>query len=101
MQERVFGGLKPALRKFLAEVGNDSTSARSASAFQSVSVGPGTVLVRKWHGVTHRVTALEKGFEWKGRCYRSLSEIAREISGARWSGPRFFGLKARAEVSHG
>jgi hypothetical protein len=54
---------------------------------------PGTRLVREWHGVTHTVLILEDGVEWKGMRYRSLSVVAREITGAHWSGPRFFGLQ--------
>ena len=50
-------------------------------------------LVREWQGVTHHVMALEHGFAWNGVTYRSLSEIARAITGTRWNGPRFFGLK--------
>jgi hypothetical protein len=53
------------------------------------------VLTREWGGVTHRVMVLEEGFVWAGQNYRSLSEIATRISGTRWSGPRFFGLKQR------
>ena len=54
---------------------------------------PGTLLTREHQGVTHRVEVLEAGFRWQGRDYRSLSEIAREITGVRWNGPRFFGLR--------
>ena len=53
----------------------------------------GTRLVREWQGETYEVSVLEKGYQWQGRHYRSLSRIAREITGARWSGPRFFGLR--------
>ncbi len=53
---------------------------------------PGTRLIREWQGQTHEVTVLDKGYRWQGRWYRSLSEIARHITGTRWSGPRFFGL---------
>jgi hypothetical protein len=53
----------------------------------------GTVLVREWHGVGHQVRVLEEGVLYRGERYRSLSEIARLITGTRWSGPRFFGLK--------
>jgi hypothetical protein len=53
---------------------------------------PGMVLVRGWGGQTHTVTVREGGFEHRGRLYRSLSPIAGEITGAHWSGPRFFGL---------
>jgi len=53
---------------------------------------PGTRLIREWQGVTHEVTIEEQGYSWNGRHYRSLSHIARKITGTRWSGPRFFGL---------
>ena len=53
---------------------------------------PGTRLIREWQGVTHEVTIEDKGFMWNGLRYRSLSRIAQEITGTKWSGPRFFGL---------
>lgn len=53
---------------------------------------PGGRLLREWNGVTHVVDVAEDGYVWKGQTHRSLSAIAREITGARWSGPRFFGL---------
>jgi hypothetical protein len=52
------------------------------------------VLIREWHGVRHQVTIIEKGVLFRGERYRSMSEVARLITGARWSGPRFFGVKA-------
>lgn len=55
--------------------------------------GIGSRLIRSWRGVRHEVMVVEKGFAYRGAVYRSLSEIARLITGARWSGPRFFGLK--------
>ena len=57
---------------------------------------PGTRLIREWQGVTHEVVIEEKGFRWQNQHYCSLSRIAREITGARWSGPRFFGLRQRS-----
>ena len=54
---------------------------------------PGTCLIREWQGQTHEVTVLDTGYLWQGEKYRSLSRIAREITGAHWSGPRFFGLQ--------
>ena len=54
---------------------------------------PGTRLVREWHGVTYEVTIANQGYQWEGRLYRSLTAIAREITGANWSGPRFFGIR--------
>jgi hypothetical protein len=53
---------------------------------------PGTRLVREWHGTSYEVTITERGYLWQDQHYRSLSSIARNITGARWSGPRFFGL---------
>ena len=53
---------------------------------------PGTRLIREWQGITHEVTIEEKGFSWNGVHYRSLSRIAQDITGTKWSGPRFFGL---------
>ena len=53
---------------------------------------PGGRLLREWNGKTHLVEVTDDGFLWNGACHRSLSAIAREITGARWSGPRFFGL---------
>jgi hypothetical protein len=54
---------------------------------------PGTVLTREWGGQHHRVTVLDQGFVWEGRTYSSLSEIAKAITGTKWNGPRFFGLR--------
>jgi hypothetical protein len=60
---------------------------------------PGTTLVRQWHGRTHTVVVHEEGFEHLGRRYASLTEIAHAITGAHWSGPRFFGLKHRPRTA--
>ena len=67
--------------------------AKRSSAEKSRSHRPGTCLVREWQGETHEVTVLESGYRWQGETYRSLSRIAREITGTHWSGPRFFGLQ--------
>lgn len=58
---------------------------------------PGTVLTRTWRGVLHHVTVVDDGLEYRGERFGSLSEVARRITGTRWSGPLFFGLKAVAE----
>ena len=57
---------------------------------------PGTLLVREWQGAMHSVMALETGYAWSGRTYRNLSEVAQAITGTKWNGPRFFGLRAKA-----
>jgi Protein of unknown function (DUF2924) len=65
----------------------------------------GTVLVREWQGATHHVTVVNDGFLWNGSTYRSLSGIARAITGTNWNGPRFFGMREvndkEGEKSHG
>ena len=94
-QEQVLGGLSKSTLRKLQGSGSDSSSSITKRR-PRVSFKPGTRLVREWHGVTHTVVILADGVEWRGRHYRSLSVVAREITGAHWSGPRFFGLKAGA-----
>lgn len=76
---------------------DDTREAKSpfaGSARSSTRPTPGTRLLREWNGVTHIVDVDQNGYVWNGQSYRSLSAIARTITGARWSGPRFFGLVA-------
>ena len=88
MKERVYGGLPPSIRRvLLAEPG------ASPSRRQSRRASSGTVLFREWRGKTHQVTIGEEGVLYRGERYRSLSQVARLITGTRWSGPAFFGLK--------
>jgi hypothetical protein len=94
LQSQAFGGLDPALRRRLqrqAKQGEVGTSHVSRAAGLK-SPPPGSRLVREWHGRTYTVDVLETGFLFYGKHYGSLSEVARAITGARWSGPRFFGL---------
>jgi Protein of unknown function (DUF2924) len=92
IQELAYGGLKPAIRTRLDALadGLDPKAAR-----KRVINGPvvGAQLIREWQGVEHKVTVLADGFEWEGRRYKSLSAIARAITGTRWNGPVFFGLR--------
>ena len=88
MQENAFGGLSKAIRRKLQPIEALPEKKRSPRPLFK----PGTRLVREWHGVTHTVVILADGVEWRGQRYRSLSVVAREITGAHWSGPRFFGL---------
>ena len=95
LQAEVHGDLDAASVRSLdrlAKTGSD----KSAPLPQASSVKPGTLLVREWDGVLHRVMALDQGFAWNGTSYRSLSEVARAITGTRWNGPRFFGLREGA-----
>lgn len=93
LQERAFGGIKSATRRLLTSVAEDR---RKRDASGRCELRPGTLLFREWHGVNHRVTVLERGMLYQERRYRSLSEVARAITGNRWSGPLFFGLKKSA-----
>jgi hypothetical protein len=91
MQEQALGGLKPATRRFLEKTAEGNASKQHIVPF--ISIKPGTRLLREWHGVTYEVVIKEDGVQCNGKHYRSLSEVARTITGARWSGPLFFGLK--------
>lgn len=93
LQAKARGGFDPATRRRLKQLSNPSTSDAPPTSPASGALKPGTVLTREWGGTIHRVMVLEEGFAWAGQNYRSLSEIATRISGTRWSGPRFFGLK--------
>lgn len=86
IQVRALGGLPRAAQQRLAQLAAAKTVTRS--------IAPGMRLVREWNGTAHIVTVGEGGaIEWNGKTWRSLSEVARAITGTRWSGPAFFGLK--------
>jgi len=89
LQEQVLGGLGVATLRRLARAAEDIAAGRALSRPR---IKPGTRLLRTWQGVTHEVIVLDSGVRYGGRDWRSLSAVAREITGARWSGPRFFGL---------
>jgi len=91
-QEQAHGGLsRTELRQLAMQFRKDRRAPRGVRA---PSVKPGTWLSRTWHGEVHDVVVLEGSFEYHGARYRSLSAIARQITGAAWSGPRFFGLNS-------
>ena len=96
MQAKHCGGLKPATKRRLFKAANGKPDEKPAGGSARLEVNPGARLVREWNGVTYTVDVTDDGFEWRGELYGSLSEIARAITGARWSGPRFFGLNRRA-----
>ncbi len=100
LQERVLGGLKSSTRRLLERTAEDNRHRRTPTEAPPTKVTPGSVLIREWHGVSHRVTVLADGVLLRGARYRSLSEVARKITGTRWSGPRFFGLRAPAKRSN-
>lgn len=96
LQERVHGGLPGAYTRELKRLARQLVQGGVDEASKPRSIKPGTKLVRQWHGQTYYVLVLEDGFEFQNRHYRSLTPISREITGAAWSGPRFFGLKRKA-----
>ena len=87
MQVAALGGLKPRTRRSLRAAVN-----APSSLLVKQQPAPGTRLVREWNGRIHTVEILASGFEWNGQTFRSLSAVAHAITGAKWSGPRFFGL---------
>jgi hypothetical protein len=96
-QERHQGGLtKPVVREldrlFEQTLRYDRTEKPAAASTPSLPRS-GTVLVREWQGTTHHVTIVNDGFLWNGSAYRSLSGVARAITGTKWNGPRFFGMR--------
>ena len=111
LQARAFGDLDPESSRALDRVAKDSSRRRQTGEARSVAVPPlaavprpmslkpGTVLMRDHGGETHHVTVVAGGFSWRGVSYASLSEIARAITGTRWNGPRFFGLREPAKRS--
>ena len=100
LQERVHGGLtKPVARELQRLKRELDGGGKVATNVYEGRIKPGTRLVREWGGVSHHVLVLESGYHYRDRGYLSLSQIARDITGAHWSGPRFFGLKrAKANV---
>lgn len=101
IQENAYGGLKPSTRAELRRIGRAlETGAGFLTPNLTPRTRPGTRMVRHWRGKPYEVLVTEAGFEYGGRSYDSLSQIAREITGTRWSGPAFFGLK-KAKVERG
>ena len=95
IQELAYGGLKPAAVARLEALGEQLDGGRITVRRQRADNRPmaGTRLIREYQGVEHCATVLQDGYEWQGRPYRSLSAIARAITGTRWNGLTFFGLK--------
>lgn len=101
IQERAFGGHSKSVLRKLTGAGPDATLDDHRRAAPRTVVKPGTRLVREWNGQTHTVLVQADGVEWRDKRYRSLSVVAREITGAHWSGPRFFGLTSRKNPTDG
>ena len=97
IQELAYGGLRPETRTRLEALGEQLDGGNVVLRRIRADSRPltGTRLLREWHGVEHAVTVLADGFDWEGRPYKSLSAIARAITGTRWNGWTFFGLRSR------
>ena len=94
IQEKALGGLKPSTRRLLTKVAADASARRPIQVAPEPALKPGTVLLREWHGTEHQVIVREDGIVFQGKQYTSLSQVAYRITGTKWSGPLFFGLKA-------
>jgi hypothetical protein len=101
IQEKALGGLRPSTRRLLAKVAADASARRPIQVTPAPSLTPGTVLLRDWRGTQHQVIVREHGVEFQGKRYQSLSQVAHRITGNKWSGPLFFGLKAKPQEHAG
>ena len=103
VQEQALGGLSPRVQKQVDRLTREFERDPGFAPVSTQTFKPGTRLVREWKGAVHEVEILEMGYLWRGAHYASLSRVAREITGTRWSGPAFFGLKKpqRQDMRHG
>jgi Protein of unknown function (DUF2924) len=93
MQEVALGGLRSGRQRQLQQIARQFKQTGAAATPRRPELKPGTRLVREWQGQTYEVLVLDEGFSWQGTPHRSLSAIARKITGTAWSGPLFFGVK--------
>jgi len=93
LQADRWGDLDAESRRLLDRSESPEQAGRSALSRHNAALRPGTVLGREWNGQMHRVAILADGFAWNGKTYPSLSKAAFAITGTRWNGPRFFGLR--------
>lgn len=98
LQEKAQGGLLANVERRLLNLANETRTDSAVPPPVSTILRPGMQLVRSWHGQTHCVVVTEKGFLWNGSSHGSLSSIAQAITGTKWSGPRFFGLRGKDGV---
>lgn len=103
LQAEHLGDLDPDSKRLLDRSDSPEDASRRAvdAARATRGLRPGTVLGREWNGEMHRVAVLTEGFAWNGTTYPSLSKVAFAITGTRWNGPRFFGLRDRAATAEG
>src|SRR5665213_255371 len=99
IQENAYGGLKPPIRSELRRIARDlEKHATGTKTTIHPKIKSGTTILRKWRGQTYEVLVTESGYEFKGASFKSLSQIAGAITGTKWSGPLFFGLKQRTSI---
>jgi hypothetical protein len=98
LQEKVHGGLPTSRQRELAQLGKQLQRNGDLDVEREINLKPGTRLVRSWRGRSYRILVLDEGFQFEDRRYASLTQIARAITGAAWSGPRFFGLKRKGRA---
>jgi Protein of unknown function (DUF2924) len=95
IQERAYGGLSSSTRRLLNQLIKAARTKPNGRLEVPRRIKPGSELVRTWSGNTYRVMVTAEGFAWEGQTFASLSEVASRITGTKWNGPRFFGLRAR------
>ena len=96
IQEKAYGGLPPHVRRLLDQMVKAASAKPNGRLELPRRIKPGSELVRTWNRRTYRVTVMADGFAYGGKTFASLSEIATAITGVRWNGPRFFGLRSEA-----
>jgi hypothetical protein len=100
VQEQAHGGLSLGTKRRLHTLSEGAEQRGRSPAAPAIVLKSGTKLVREWHGYAHTVRVLDDGFEYESERYRSLTQIARRITGVHWSGPLFFGISERRRVAH-
>jgi hypothetical protein len=99
MQVQAYGGLSNATKRRLREIADAVRRGNPDAAGVTRQIRPGTQMIRQWRDKTHSVTAIDGGFEWNGQTYKSLSAVAKDITGTNWNGYAFFGIK-RATIAN-
>lgn len=97
LQARTFGGLDVASERKLREIADALERTGTYELKLRRDLSPGVTITREWKGVVHKVSVTDRGFEYEGQNFKSLSDVARTITGTRWSGPRFFGLEQKSQ----
>ena len=101
IQVRAYGGLSQEHQRLLDQLVKAAQAKPNGRLELPRRIKPGSELVRTWNRRTYRVVVMEKGFAWEGKTFSSLSEIALEITGTKWNGPRFFGLRSASSREQG